>query len=53
MGSIRRKRNDGKNKVIVKQKNQSAQKNVNLFLINTRGKSKKGKIPSFRFGVKE
>ena len=41
------------NKVIVKQKNQSAQKNVNLFLINTRGKSKKGKIPSFGFGVKE
>ena len=28
MGSIRRKRNDGKNKVIVKQKNQSAQNNV-------------------------
>ena len=41
------------NKVIVKQKNQSAQKNVNLFLINTRGKSKKGKIPTFVFGVRE
>ena len=39
------------NKAIVKQKNQSAPKNVNLFLINTRGKSKKGKITSYGFEV--
>ena len=52
-GSIRRKRNDGKNKAIAKQNNQSAQKNVNLFLLNTRVKTKKGKIPSFGFGVAE
>ena len=32
---------------MVKQKNQSAQKNVNLFWLNTRLKAKKGKIPSF------
>ena len=42
-----------KNKAIIKQKNQSAQKNVNSFLLNTRVKTKKGKIPSFGFGVKE
>ena len=41
------------NKAIAKQKNQSALKNVNLFLINTRVKTKKDKIPSFGFGVKE
>ena len=40
-------------KAIVKQKKQSAQKNVNLFLLNTRMKTKKGKIPSFGFGVAE
>ena len=45
--------NNEKNKVIIKQKNQSAQKNVNLFLLNTRVKTKKGKIPSFGFGVME
>ena len=50
-GSIRRKRNNEK-KAIVKQKNQSAQKNVNIFLLNTREETKKG-IPSFGFGVKE
>ena len=38
---------------IIKQKNQSAQKNVNSFLINTRVNTKKGKIPSFGFGVAE
>ena len=38
---------------MVKQKNQSAQKNVNLFLINTRGKYNKGKITSYGFGVVE
>ena len=52
-GYIRRKRNDGKNKAIAKQNNQSAQKNVNSFLLNTRVKTKKGKIPSFGFGVME
>ena len=36
-----------KNKAIIKQKNQNAQKNVNSFLLNTRVKTKKGKIPSF------
>ena len=45
--------NNEKNKAIIKQKNQSAQKNVNLFLLNTRVKTKKGKIPSFGFGVAE
>ena len=53
MGSIRRERNDGKNKAIIKNKNQSAQRNVNLFLINTWGKAKKGKITSYGFGVVE
>ena len=42
-----------KNKAIIRQKNQSAKKNVNSFLINTRVKTKKGKIPSFGFGVAE
>ena len=45
--------NNKKNKAIIKQKNQSAQKNVNSFLLNTRLKTKKGKIPSFGFGVAE
>ena len=45
--------NNEKNKAIIKQKNQSAQKNVNSFLLNTRVKAKKGKIPSFGFGVAE
>ena len=49
----RRKNNNEKNKAIIKQKNQSAQKNVNSFLLNTRVKTKKGKIPSFGFGVAE
>src|SRR4051812_20385959 len=48
----RRKITTRKNKAIIKQKNQSAQKNVNLFLLNTRVKTKKGKIPSFGFGVR-
>ena len=42
-----------KNKAIAKQNNQSAHKNVNSFLLNTRVKTKKGKIPSFGFGVME
>ena len=42
-----------KNKAIVKQKNQSAQKNVNSFLLNTRVKTKKGKVSSSGFGVAE
>src|SRR4051812_33483440 len=45
--------NSEKNKAIIKQKNQSAQENVNSFLLNTRVKTKKGKIPSFGFGVME
>ena len=45
--------NNEKNKAIINQKNQSAQKNVNSFLLNTRLKTKKGKIPSFGFGVAE
>ena len=45
--------NEKKNKAIIKQKNQSAQKNVNSFLLNTRVNTKKGKIPSFWFGVAE
>ena len=45
--------NNEKNKAIIKQKNQSAQKNVNSFLLNTRVKTKKGKIPSFGLGVVE
>ena len=45
--------NNEKNKAIIKQKNQSAQKNVNSFLLNTTVKTKKGKIPSFGFGVAE
>ena len=45
--------NNEKNKAIIKQKNQSAQKNINSFLLNTRVKTKKGKIPSFGFGVME
>src|SRR3954469_19199126 len=49
----RRKNNSEKNKAIIKQKNQSAQKNVNAFLLNTRVKTKKGKIPSFGFTVAE
>ena len=51
--SIVAKNNNEKNKAIIKQKNQSAQKNVNSFLLNTRVKTKKGKIPSFGFGVME
>ena len=39
------------NKAIAKQKNQTARKNVNLFLINTRVETKKDKIPSFGSGV--
>ena len=49
----RRKNNNEKNKAIIKQKNQSAQNNVNSFLLNTRVKTKKGKISSFGFGVAE
>ena len=45
--------NNKKNKAIIKLKNQSAQKNVNSFLLNTRVKTKKGKIPNFGFGVAE
>ena len=45
--------NNEKTKVIIKQKNQGAQKNVNLFLLNIRMKTKKGKITSFGFGVAE
>ena len=49
----RRKIITRKNEAIIKQKNQSAQKNVNSFLLNSRLKTKKGKIPSFGFGVAE
>ena len=41
------------NKAIIKQKNQSAQKNDNSLLLNTRVKTNKGIIPSFGFGVME
>ena len=41
----RRKIITRKNKAIINQKN------VNLFLLNTRVKTKKGKIPIFGFGV--
>ena len=45
--------NNEENKAVIKQKNQSAQKNVNSFLLNTRVKTMKGKIPSFGLGVAE
>ena len=45
--------NNEKNKAIINQKNQSAQKNVNSLSLNTRVKTKKGKIHSFGFGVIE
>src|SRR6187399_1908421 len=45
--------NNGKIGPQIKQKNQSAQKNVNLFLLNTRGKTKMEKILSWSFGVTE
>ena len=47
------KNNKEKNKVTIKQKYQSAQKNVNSFFLNTSVKIKKGKIPSFGLGVEE
>ena len=43
--------NNEKNKAIIKQKNQSAQKNVNLFLLNTRLKTKKGKFLVLDLGL--
>ena len=43
--------NNEKIKAIIKQKNQCAQKNFNSFLLNTRVKNKKGKIPRFGLGV--
>ena len=48
----RRKIITRKIKAIINQKNQSAQKNVNLFLENTRSKTRKGKILGFGFGVR-